>query len=444
LGFSPRAWLVLGYSLFIWTIAKATIVSVVTPDLLVAAIIFLATSILVRMRAGHTGFTTFLLLGLVLGISYLGKSAMFVFSLVFLGVSFLMVSDIRKAIVRTLAALAVFLAVSAPFITAISRSKGRFTIGDTGKINYAWGVNQSAPFFNWQKGNPTAGVPLHSTRKLLSAPTLYEFSTPIGGTYPPHYDPSYWNEGITPHFNFKQQVRTLVTSGYSFYSSFFVPQSGLFAGAFLLLLLGGRASFTRLWENWHLWVPGIAATGTYALVTFEHRYVGPFIVLIWAAVLSAIRLPPSLGSKKLLTYVTIIGSFTLSLSAFEQIGTRIYELKERSMNGNWQIADGLEHLGIRQGENVVSLGSAYDAYWARLARVKVVAEIPSSDVLSFWALDPAAQAKVFATCAHIGARLIVASEIPRGATQPGWVRLGNTDFYGHLLAAPDMAPPTKP
>jgi hypothetical protein len=192
--------------------------------------------------------------------------------------------------------------------------------------------------------------------------------------------------------------------------------------------MGGRAGFRRLWENWHLWVPGIAATGMYALVALEHRYVGPFIVLIWAAVLSAIRLPRSLGTRKLLTYVAILGSFTLLLSAFEQIGIRMYEMEERSQNGNWQIADGLRLLGIRPGENVVSLGSAYDAYWARLARVKVVAEIPSSDIVSFWALDPAAQSQVFATCGRIGAKAIVASEIPTGSA-----KFGNTDFYGHLL-----------
>jgi len=437
--FSRKAWLILGYSLFIWTIVRATIVSVVTPDLLVAGIVFLIASVIVRMRAGYTGFAAFLFLGPLLGISYLAKSAMFVFSFVFLGVSFLAVANTRKAVSRSLTALTIFLAISAPFIAAISRNKGHLTIGEAGKINYAWDVNKSAPFFNWQPGNAAAGVPLHPTRKLLSSPTLYEFATPIGGTYPPHFDPSYWNAGLTPHFNFKQQLRALVTSGYSFYSSFFVPQAGLCAGVLVLLVLAGKPGLRRLWESWHLWFPGIAATGMYALVTLEHRYVGPFVVLIWAAILSSIRLPPALWTRKLLSSVAIIGSFTLLLSAFEQIATRMYEMKERSTNGNWQIADGLGRLGIHPGENVVSLGSAYDAYWAHLARVKVVAEIPSSDVLTFWALDPAAQSEVLATCRRIGARAIVASETPKGAVRPGWARLGNTDFYAHLL--PDLGKP---
>jgi len=143
------AWQALGYTLFIWTIARATIVSAVTPDLLVAAFIFLAAGIIVRIRAGRDSFGTFALLGLVLGLAYLAKAAMFVLAFIFLGTSLFAAGDRRKAIPKAIAAFVVFVMICAPFVFCISKSKGRFTIGDTAKINYAWGVNQSAPFFNW-------------------------------------------------------------------------------------------------------------------------------------------------------------------------------------------------------------------------------------------------------------------------------------------------------
>ena len=433
--FPSWAWMVLGYTLFIWTITRATIVSVVTPDLLLAALVYLAAGLIVRIRAGHTGFKAFSLLGVVLGLGYLCKAAMFVFAFVFFGVSFLAGGNPRKASARVLAALALFLVISSPFIIAISWSKGRFTIGDTAKINYAWGVNQSAPFFNWQGGDPAAGTPRHSTRKLLSVPALYEFVTPIGGTYPPHYDPSYWNEGLTPRLRFWQQARALVTSSYSFYTSFFLPQSGLIAMTILVLLLGGSASATirRIAENWHLWVPGCAAIAMYALVTLEHRYVGPFVLLIWAAVLPAIRLQDSAVSRKILTYVTLIAAFTLFLSVAEQVGTRLYEWKERSTNRYWEVEEGLHRLGIQPGDKVASLGTAYNAYWARLARVKVVAEIPSSEVETFWAASDQVKSNVFTTCAQMGVKAIVTREIPTVLPEPLWQRVGNTGYYAYFM-----------
>ena len=433
LAFSRTAWLALGYSLFIWNLARGTIVSVCTPDLLICAIVLLASTILTRMRMGRTGFPAFAFLGLVLGVGYLAKSAMFVLAFVFLVVAFLAVGAPGKALRRGLVALAVFLAVSAPFIVVISRSKGRLTIGDAGKINYAWDVNKSAPFFNWQGGDPVSGIPKHPTRKLLSVPTVYEFASPIGGSYPPHYDPSYWNDGLRPHCNPMQEIRTLITSGYSFYSSIFAPQSGLVAGALVLLLLGGRAGLRRLGQNWHLWLPGCAAIGMYFLVTVEHRYVSPFVILLWAAVLSAIRLPDSRELEKLLSYVALAGVVTLSFSTFEPIGTRFYELGERSVNGNWEIADGLAELGIEPGDRVMSLGDAYDAYWARLAKVKIVAEVPTSAVIEFWGSGPSVQSQVMAICNSLGARAIVASDYPKGSPQPGWHKLGDTGFYAYPL-----------
>jgi 4-amino-4-deoxy-L-arabinose transferase-like glycosyltransferase len=440
------AWQALGYTLFIWTIARATIVSAVTPDLLVAAFIFLAAGIIVRIRAGRDSFGTFALLGLVLGLAYLAKAAMFVLAFIFLGTSLFAAGDRRKAIPKAIAAFVVFVMICAPFVFCISKSKGRFTIGDTAKINYAWGVNQSAPFFNWQAGDLSAGTPRHSTRKLSSSPALYEFATPIGGTYPPHYDPSYWNDGLTPRINVKQQLRALVTSAYSFYSDFFVPQSGLIAATAIALFLSGNLLMIigRLSEQWPVWFPGFAAIGMYALVTLEHRYVGPFVVLIWAGVLAAIRLPNSRESKRLLTYVTLAGVLTLSLSVIEQIGTRLYEWKDRATPRQWRIANDLSNFGIQPGMRIVTIGSAYHAYWAHLAKLKVIAEVPSGDVESFWAASAETRSELYGICSRIGAKAIVAPELPNGPSQPTWQRIGESGFYVHTLPESETSTTTRP
>ena len=54
-------------------------------------------------------------------------------SLVFLVFAWILVGDWRKALPRVLTTVLVFLVVSGPWIMALSRAKGRFTFGDSGR-----------------------------------------------------------------------------------------------------------------------------------------------------------------------------------------------------------------------------------------------------------------------------------------------------------------------
>jgi len=71
------------------------------------------------------------------------------------------------------------------------------------------------PFF-WQ-GEDATGTPKHPVRQLLSNPRLYEFATPVGGTYPPAYDTSYWMEGVRPHFSLRGLLRILRQSAGTYF-----------------------------------------------------------------------------------------------------------------------------------------------------------------------------------------------------------------------------------
>jgi hypothetical protein len=428
----PRwAWLTLGYAIFLWIVTSATLVSEVTPDLLVAAIVFVLATLLGRMRAGNSSFGIFGLFGFGLGFAYLGKAAMFVLAMPFLVVAFFTVGNLRRGFVRITVAFLVFLFVSGPFISLISKQKGRFTFGDSGPISYSWGVNHSGPRWNWQGGNPAHGIPLHPTRQLLSDPALFEYATPVSGTYPPHYDPSYWNAGMKPNPNFREQLIVLFTSCYAIYSQIALPQSGLIAGTLIVLVLGGSFAtvIRRIGTQWHLLVPALAGFGLYSLVTVEPRYVGGFIVMFWAAMLSSIQLPRQEWVRKLCAGFAIAAALTLSLSAVEKLAVRTFEWRERSVNVRWQVAHDLEQFGVHEGDRVVCLGSAYNAYWARLGRFKIVAEIPTNDLDSFWAGGVPVLSEVVAIADRIGAKGIVASGIPKSAAQGSWLKVGDTGFY---------------
>ena len=49
------------------------------------------------------------------------------------------------------------------------------------------------------------------------------------------------------------------------------------------------------------------------------------------------------------------------------------------------VAEFLHHIGIQPGDKVASIGRTFDATWAHLAQVKIVAEIPRRDEHEFWA-----------------------------------------------------------
>ncbi|HEX9919123.1 MAG TPA: hypothetical protein VGA87_08150, partial [Pyrinomonadaceae bacterium] len=189
-----RAWLVFAYALFVWTSLSMNRVARTSPDVLVSALVFVASALLLRIRLRRAGWLTFALFGLTLGVGYLTKTFMFPLAFVFLAAGLFAYGDVRRAAPRVVFALAVFLAVSAPFVFALSRAKGRLTIGDTGRLNYAWHVNGTTPFIHWQGesagGCGGSGAPAHPTRKLSDSPALYEFGSPVAGTYPPWYDPT--------------------------------------------------------------------------------------------------------------------------------------------------------------------------------------------------------------------------------------------------------------
>lgn len=164
------AWIALGYTLFIWSTLNLITISLVTPDMLVAAFVYMASGILLRIRRGSASWLTFILLGLVVGFGFLAKSPMLPLGLVFLGVSMFSVGNLRRAIPRVVVALVVFLLVASPYVLVLSRSKGRLTIGDTAKLAYSWWVNGTTYGVHWQGEPPGSGTPQHPTRRSSMNP----------------------------------------------------------------------------------------------------------------------------------------------------------------------------------------------------------------------------------------------------------------------------------
>jgi len=449
-GFHPLAWLILGYSLFIWTSLNLIEIWAVTPDMSVAALVYLAAGLLLRQGEGPGDTGRSILFGLILGIAYLAKAALFVLGLT-LFVLWAVVGEggARQRLRQVAIALAAFVIVAAPFLTALSLKTGAVTFSQVGTFTYLKHVNgMNYPYPRITPAMMT-GAPEHPPRQILTNPPVYEFAEPVGGTYPLAFDPGYWTAGIAPVVGMAQQGRALAANGV-FYFDLFVRQQGLLIGA-LLLLLGAsyrRRPEVRLLSTESvlvLW--GLAALAMYALVYVIPRYVAPFVLLLLACITSFVRLPASDGARKLVTVgaaVMMIGVW-LNIAALNLDGLAALTgvtLDTPMASGQFTdghhadhpaIAEELGKAGIGKGSSVAFLGYSFPAYWARLARVRIVAEIDPQEVDQFWSLEGSRRDRVIEALAATPAIAVIAEPFGLQTPPPGWLRLGDTGYFFQRL-----------
>jgi hypothetical protein len=426
--FPDWAWLLLGYCLFLWVSLQLISVVEETPDMLVAAAVYVASALLLRISRNHARTGTFFVLGLVLGLGYLAKTILFPLSFVFLAVAAFMTYRRRESLARPLVTLLVFLLMASPLLVVLSRAKGRLTFGDSGRINYIWHVD-GVPRMYWQGNYPGSGSPIHPPRLILTRPAVYEFAAPFAATFPPWYDPSYWYEGTHPHFDLRKQLRALAEAAGIYHGLFLKSGAALLTISLTLLFLGG--SMRDLAGGLDILLPAMAGLGLYALVHVEPRYVGSFILVFWGGVLSQLRLPKSEFSGRLLRAATL--AIVVIYSTELCVGALAAAAAERALAAgaqeDLQVAQGISQQGLRPGDRVATVGGMSAMVWARLAKVRIVADLP--DDADSWFQEPDTRSNTLSAFATTGAKAIVAVR-PSGAKN-GWIRIGRTEYYLYAL-----------
>ena len=153
-------------------------------------------------------------------------------------------------------------------------------------------VNGITRHIHWQGGPSGSGIPRHPTRKIFDRPAIYEFATPLGGSYPPWYDPTYWYEGLTTTFILKNQMHALFRNIGAFFKISPLAQGGLITGFVILFMMTGRPGHRvqDIANQWSILLPAMATLSMYALVRIEARYIAPFVMLFWIGLLSSVRL----------------------------------------------------------------------------------------------------------------------------------------------------------
>lgn len=432
-------WLVLGYFLFLWAGIKWIGIHTDTPDMLVAGLVYLAMGMILRISLGNDSWLNFAFLGAVLGLGYLAKTVMLPAALIFFLVCFFSLKRSKKSYIKILFSFLIFLSVITPLISSLSIQKGYFTFGEAGKLNRAF-TFQGVPARYWQGEPPGTGTPENLPQKLFEDPDVYAFDTTRFErvTLPIRYDPSFWYEGLT--VNSSPFSWTVIENLRFYYQQFFRV---LLFGYVILIFASNRpkTSLIGLLKNWSLLIPGIAILGAYAISKDFHyfdpedvdtRLLAPFVVLLFAGVLSSVRLPDLQQSRRLVAGLAIGTLILLSsqlTSSWEHPGSPVY----------WKVAQQLQQLGLQAGDEVavIQLGPnrpATTEYWARLARVRVVAEITDSEL--FWQADEGAKTKIYELINQVGARAIVCKQdalLSALASAQEWIRVNDTDYYVYLL-----------
>jgi hypothetical protein len=437
---SERALWLWGCVLFLWATQFWLGPSVATPDLCVAALVYLATALLFRIRRGGNSWLVFLALGALLGLSYLAKAAMFFIAPVFLFSAFSLGRSsglsLRASALRTLLATVVFSILALPFIFALSAQKGRPTIGDVGRIAYAEYVNRAILFTHWQGEPPGTGTPAHPTRKVLSDPAIFEFATPVPGSYPPWHDPSYWYEGIRPSFSLKNQLWAMFRSANAYLR--FISKSGA-----LWLLLAALWYFWKkmfCWGRlapgtWFVLLPSAVTLAMYEMVHVEIRYVAPFALILLLSVLAKVGFK-ELVSPKQATRVRLIVVLAPAFAIAWSVARDLSQLIHNAPDENWVVARHLHDLGISPGTRIATLGSGSNAAWAHLAGARVIAEIPDQELPRFIAADDERKRQILALISSLGAASVVTRNPAVAGTSEGWRPIPGTHFFIWLPPTP--------
>jgi hypothetical protein len=419
-------WWSVGYTVFMLFSLEWIGVEVVSPDLCVAGFIFLACGLLLRLRQGDSLKIAFAL-GLCLGASYLAK---FATTLPVLACFVIAAAwGPKRRVWPRLAAIAVGLVlIAGPWVYALSSRQGRFTLSDAGKLNYAWYANWIPG--HWRGEIPGSGTPRNPYPQILQYPAAYAYDPTAPGTYPGWYDPARWFDGITPQFRLEPQLYALKNNTYMLFQFMFEQMHvALVAGMLALYAFfwDPRRMWSGLRDRWFLLVPAVLTLAMYALVWVESRFFGGALAMMWLGLLSALRFRDRPESRAVLRCITI-GVCVATLTAISgKIVSRAY-LVGREAPKHWNVAEFLHRNGIQPGDRVAAIGHINRCGWARLARVKITAEIPYVAEADFDAASEAVQRRAVEALFATGVRAVVSDHRVETGCPTGWIPAKGTGF----------------
>lgn len=439
--------IVIGYSIFLWSSILLTTIWKATPDMIIATLLYLISYFLLKIKQGQINKSTFIYIGLCLGLCFLAKTVILPVIYLYLIITYIQVKNLKGGLNLFLTTLLFFLLLISPYVYALSSKKGNLTFGDSSKLNYAWYINNVREFTHWQgecpqgrKSCPEIGRPKHPTRLIFNNPPIYEFSEPIHATYAAWFDPSYWYHGVTPYFDLKGHIEAVKKWKVEDKQRTFFGLSGgglILIGFILIWYISGnrKSLFKHLQSYLELMIPSTISLASIILSNYNDRYIGPFIVLFWLSLYSALRLEINKYYFRIIKGITFVASFVLFVTIFYSCQGLYNDFKNPKAHIQYEVAATLKKIGINPQDKVANIGNSYWSTWARLARVRIIAEVTGiKDKMSnYWEYDKETRKQVLNIFASTGAKIVVTLKAPSFAKDEGWHKIKNTEYYFYDL-----------
>ena len=361
----------------------------IKPDTLVSIFMILSVAALLHALTVE-GFLPWLTVGLCGALAFWAKS--FAFPFFGLMILFTALAHLRRPRVLVQLALAslVFTLLVAPLVWQISALRGRFTIGEAGRLDMAWYVNH-ADRFNpvdnaaaWQPRSAMAQFK-HPGELLSLTPSISYYGGPQSfGSTPQWTDLSYWSDGLAPRFVLRE---TLAEVRYDF-SVLGASLVMRFQGLLLALLLGlwgfrlRRASFPDPMLAAAFALP-LACIGLYTVVYLEARYIIFALVLIATLYSACATSRTQFGHHRSLQAALVLAAALVLLYGFQTTlreGKAAAQAGARPMQGVYTSAiqsAGAELASLYpKSAEVACMGDAAcwaDPYWAHYAGLRMTA-----------------------------------------------------------------------
>jgi hypothetical protein len=417
------------YAMFLTASLVMVRIRLLNPDMLVLAVVIAASSIVVWIRRCPDPYFKFCLLGLLIGLGYIIKSFFLPFSVVFLFVAACCSGSVKKALPRILTAIVVMAIVMSPYIWALSSRLDRFTYGELGKHVYAAMISG--------QGTPIRPNVVNQEPRVV----LYEYDVPC--TRPSGFDICYWNEGLKPKIDFVAHSKIIPGNISSIITQspwlIFLALWFLIQARFGKLILGPLIPPSNAVILYSISATGV---GLYSLLMMEPRYIGSFMFLAFVGLTNSLRLPEGdlTIRQRTIYWAAVLMTFLSAMvihSAIDQTLRGLWSSRGKpsyhdSFQENVIVSEFLKDKGLKSGDRVAIVGDP-PVYWARMAGLKIIAEIP--DTKEFLESSPHKMAQAFRHLKDTGFKVIVAKDKRfQSSTQSGWIQVPATsEFYAKFL-----------
>ena len=186
-------------------------------------------------------------------------------------------------------------------------------------------------------------------------------------------------------------------------------------------------------------LPSVAALVMYSLVLVEFRYVAPFALMLMLWMLARMRIVMG-ADPQLLRRFHLAVKLATALTVAWAVGRDLYAAIRNRPYEPWVVAQQLHAMGIPPGTDVGYIGTGLDAYWAHLAGVRIIVEIPDIEQARFVAADAERRQQVLALLSSVGARAVVTRNADAANPIDGWRQIPGTHHFiwqqPWLIAAP--------